>query len=561
MNSNLTGDARSRSSSIFSLPSHVLGRLYLFAGVLILESAAATLTLHTQQVPNLPLIICITAFAVFLALGHSKLKGQFLSFPVNAGLLGANLFSFAALVYLRSSASSISHSAWFATRNGEISDSVTQLLVITLLALACLPFRIWISAIRDTSPSWLFALSAGIATIFLRRPLWFLWIGSNGSPGHALTRATFNCVRSVLSLLLPNLVEDAPSWTIGTQRFAVTVLPACSGIEGLGLVLVFTVVWLWFFRKECRFPQALLLVPCALCAVWMLNIARIATLVLIGNAGAPEVAMIGFHSVAGLVAFTIVALSFSIAMQRLSWVRRETCAPIEFVMGAAPSGLGRADGLDRGANESAATDAYLVPFLAILGASFISKAASGYFEWLYPLRFAAAAVAFWIFRAEYRKLNWRFNLVAPAVGAAIFLVWVVPGWWSHGLTASPLGTALASLSPAARITWIVIRLAAAVVTVPVAEELAFRGYLARRLVKRDFDDLPFTRITLLSMVLSSAAFGLMHGQHWIAGMLAGLAFAALSKWRGRIGDAVVAHATSNLLLGAWVLLRGDWAQW
>ena len=53
----------------------------------------------------------------------------------------------------------------------------------------------------------------------------------------------------------------------------------------------------------------------------------------------------------------------------------------------------------------------------------------------------------------------------------------------------------------------------------------------------------------------------MHGQHWIAGMLAGLAFAALSKWRGRIGDAVVAHATSNLLLGAWVLLRGDWAQW
>ena len=44
-------------------------------------------------------------------------------------------------------------------------------------------------------------------------------------------------------------------------------------------------------------------------------------------------------------------------------------------------------------------------------------------------------------------------------------------------------------------------------------------------------------------------------------LLAGMAFALVLKWRGRIGDAVVAHATSNLLLAAWVVLRGDWAQW
>jgi hypothetical protein len=40
-----------------------------------------------------------------------------------------------------------------------------------------------------------------------------------------------------------------------------------------------------------------------------------------------------------------------------------------------------------------------------------------------------------------------------------------------------------------------------------------------------------------------------------------LAYAGALKWKGRIGDAVVAHATTNLLLAVWVLSRGDWAQW
>ena len=113
----------------------------------------------------------------------------------------------------------------------------------------------------------------------------------------------------------------------------------------------------------------------------------------------------------------------------------------------------------------------------------------------------------------------------------------------------------------ARCTWIAFRVAAAVVTVPIAEELAFRGYLARRLVNREFGSVPFSAVTLLSIGLSSVAFGLMHGQHWMVGIVAGLAFAGMMKWKGRLSDAIVAHATSNLLLAVWVLSRGDWAQW
>jgi CAAX prenyl protease-like protein len=120
---------------------------------------------------------------------------------------------------------------------------------------------------------------------------------------------------------------------------------------------------------------------------------------------------------------------------------------------------------------------------------------------------------------------------------------------------------LASLAPPARLTWIMFRVAAAVITVPLAEELAFRGYLTRRLMSRDFTAIPFVSLSLLAVSLSSLTFGIMHGQRWLVGMVAGMTFAAVLRRRGRMGDAVVAHAVSNLLLAAWVLARGDWGLW
>jgi CAAX prenyl protease-like protein len=144
---------------------------------------------------------------------------------------------------------------------------------------------------------------------------------------------------------------------------------------------------------------------------------------------------------------------------------------------------------------------------------------------------------------------------------------MTPAWFQDQTAASSLGQALAGLSPTARWTWIAFRVAAAVVTVPIAEELAFRGYLARRFVSREFEAVSFSSLTPLSICLSSVVFGLEHmknlvdWQHLLLGTLAGLAFAVALRRRGRIGDAVAAHAVSNLLLAAWVLGFGAWAQW
>jgi CAAX prenyl protease-like protein len=64
-----------------------------------------------------------------------------------------------------------------------------------------------------------------------------------------------------------------------------------------------------------------------------------------------------------------------------------------------------------------------------------------------------------------------------------------------------------------------------------------------------------------ALLVSSAVFGILHGSRWLAGIVAGVIFGLLLIRRGRMGDAVVAHASANLLIAAYVLLFHDWSLW
>jgi exosortase E/protease (VPEID-CTERM system) len=311
------------------------------------------------------------------------------------------------------------------------------------------------------------------------------------------------------------------------------------------LILVFTIAWLAFFRRELRFPQALLLIPAGVAILWSLNVLRITALILIGAAGAPAVAVGGFHSAAGWICFNAVAFGLSLVAQRLPW----------FTGKRTPPPAASNDAIE---NPSAA---YLIPFLAILAAAMIGRASSGGFEWLYPLRFFAAGTALWVFRDKYSKLDWSFDWLAPAVGVAVFGVWMALESF-HGAPAnSTLGTSLAALPAAGRIAWIAFRILAAVITVPVAEELAFRGFLMRRLISADFESVGLHVFRISAVLISSLAFGALHGDRWIAGAIAGLLYAGAQMWRGRIGDAILAHGVTNALIAAWVLYSGQWNLW
>ena len=64
----------------------------------------------------------------------------------------------------------------------------------------------------------------------------------------------------------------------------------------------------------------------------------------------------------------------------------------------------------------------------------------------------------------------------------------------------------------------------------------------------------------VTLVATSLAFGSLHAS-WVAGALAGAAYSLATYVRGFVSDAVVAHATTNAMLAAWVVAFQRWALW
>ena len=106
-----------------------------------------------------------------------------------------------------------------------------------------------------------------------------------------------------------------------------------------------------------------------------------------------------------------------------------------------------------------------------------------------------------------------------------------------------------------------MRVSAAVITVPLAEELAFRGFIARRMISANVEEVNYRGLSLSAVLVSSLIFGVLHGRMWLPGLLAGVIFALVAKLRGRLGEAVAAHATANLLIALWVIASGNYSLW
>jgi CAAX prenyl protease-like protein len=108
--------------------------------------------------------------------------------------------------------------------------------------------------------------------------------------------------------------------------------------------------------------------------------------------------------------------------------------------------------------------------------------------------------------------------------------------------------------------WLLFRVIGSVVTVPLAEELLFRGYLLAKFARQQIMLEGRIAFSWVALILSSILFGLLHA-NWIAGIVAGLIF-GLVRYRGdSVKDAVIAHASANLLLSVYVISSGSWSLW
>ncbi len=203
---------------------------------------------------------------------------------------------------------------------------------------------------------------------------------------------------------------------------------------------------------------------------------------------------------------------------------------------------------------------------------------------VYPFKIALVVAALaW----GWRRLPSLKPAAAPAsvaIGVVGVVLWVGLDPWSNRLDAllaegwhhvgAGIGAsaAHATIDPAAATgrdpfrlypageAWVLFgfRLAGIALVVPVMEELFWRGFLMRWLIREDFVAVPLGTYQPFSFWATTACFASVHGAEWPLAVVVGVIYGAWFVRTKSLGSIMVAHGTTNLLLALYCLGSGDW---
>lgn len=403
-------------------------------------------------------------------------------------------------------------------------------LILAGIALCIAPLPLWRTYLTSEWTALLPAALAALAAPWLSvrlQPIWSIdWIASQ----------TFNAVAWLMSGVGYELYVDPVKKVIGADGFFISVANVCSGIEGIALVVLFVTLYLWLFRKDLRFPLAFLLYPIGIATSVAFNILRISILLFIGLEGNPELAVGGFHSHAGWMMFTLVALGVIALAQTVPALRKSSTVTQKHTPHAVPPFW------------QDPMVAQILPFIVFmfsaLAASTLSQAPSA----VYPIRVAVMIAVLVMVWPYYRRLSWRVDPIAVGVGAFIAAYWImIP------VAATDDPPPYGELAGAALVGWFIARGFGTIVLIPIVEEAFFRGYLEKRLRLR-----AGTSWIVVAAIASAVLFAALHGR-WAEAFVAGLLFSWVAWRRGNVTDAIVSHSTANALIFGAAVVSGNTA--
>jgi CAAX prenyl protease-like protein len=208
--------------------------------------------------------------------------------------------------------------------------------------------------------------------------------------------------------------------------------------------------------------------------------------------------------------------------------------------------------------------ARVVPFVIFLALTFCQGklgAASAY--WFY---FAKTLVGVWLIfemRPHVSEMRWAISWEAIVVGVLIFAIWVgLDGHYPKIFKPGSTGNPAAVFGPHSPLPMFfnIVHILGMTLVVPPLEEVFYRSFVYRYIASPNFLAVPFNRFIPLSFFATSILFGFEHSE-WLAGILCGAAYQWLVIRKNRLGDAMTAHAITNLLLGIYIVWKGAWHFW
>ncbi len=190
--------------------------------------------------------------------------------------------------------------------------------------------------------------------------------------------------------------------------------------------------------------------------------------------------------------------------------------------------------------------------------------------WVYPIQtLACATLLVWSWRAYPRAASGRAIGLGLLAGAAVFILWISPQAFFHAAPRVAGGfnpNHLPAFTAGHREWWyrvtVALRFARLVLVVPALEEVFWRGFLLRYLVREDFTSVPFGTFAPLAFAVVTIGFMLEHSRpDWPAALATGAIYNLLAIRTKSLPACIAAHALTNLLLGIYIMRTGQWGFW
>ncbi|HIJ86981.1 MAG TPA: CAAX prenyl protease-related protein [Desulfuromonadales bacterium] len=186
--------------------------------------------------------------------------------------------------------------------------------------------------------------------------------------------------------------------------------------------------------------------------------------------------------------------------------------------------------------------------------------------YLYPLKAVTVGTLLFIFRKRYHELTFKdlanipVTLASCGIGLLVFILWINMDW-TLGSATVPQGFNPTLLTDRTlQISMTVLRIAGAVLVVPMMEELFWRSFLIRYIIDKNFDTVQTGTFTWASFLFTVGLFGLEHN-FFYAGIMAGAIYNLLLYRTRSLVHCILAHTVTNLALAVYVVTTGKWQFW
>ena len=230
----------------------------------------------------------------------------------------------------------------------------------------------------------------------------------------------------------------------------------------------------------------------------------------------------------------------------------------------------------RPALDSRALWAYVLPFAVFMGGLALISLVQSFAPaenaplwlaepkyWIFPLQTVlCSALLVWFWKTYEWGAKWHV-ITAVLTGLVVLALWISPQWLL-GAEERTDGFNPGLFAGSAALYWgtLILRFIRLVVIVPLLEEIFWRGFLLRYLIKEDFTKVSFGTFSWFSFVVVTVMFGLAHfGPDFIPALLTGAIYNLLAVKTRSLACCVLAHAVTNLGLGLYIMQTGQWGFW